>query len=778
MFTNSPTAMVAASLRQVRPIAHEIIVAVDDRVPVDELGPLQAVADRLIRAEFVSPLEANLSWLHSLATGDWVLRLDGDDVVSDQLVRTLGAPGWDTGVTHAYLQYRWVWGDGSTMLDQPPWWPDPALRLIRNVAGIAEFPTGAHEPPKVAGDARFLDVALYHLDLVVQGEADRAAKATAYEHQSPGRRTDRGWSVSTTYYLPERAVPAPRTAPLPAVDAAVVAQVLEAARSVAPPTPATDLDALEPAVSAADRRPPLPAPGDARLRVIDHDPVTVLANRSAVITVGVTNNSTTPWSPHTAHPHRIGGRFFDADGTQVGAEVRAPLPGSLEPGSEGLVRVGIPPHVPGEAVRFEVGLVQDGVDWHDARASVGLRRLPSRRVLVSTGISRFEHLGDDLITQQVLAALARHLPDVVPVLLAHPVVGLDERFGCEVAVGPAALSSGSSRGSDGNRRARDLVNQARLMARGTVPDDPGIEQILQPFADASALVIAPGGGLASRYSADALMVCAVQALIARAFDLPVFLEGPSIGPIEVRRDHAALGQLLNDATRITLRDQPSADAARRIGRAIAPTVVPDPATAAVEHLGRAPEEVAAWLASVNVPRDRAYAVFSCRPTERDVAALGTTFRAAAEALPEHTALIFLPHCTGDRLHDDLAVLRQDEWAGRFLVPWDPALGQRAATALVAGAAMAIGSRFHHSVLAAAAGVRALGLVADEYDRLRIRGLKRAGAVRVVDLDDPAGAAEAVAALRAGPDPHPIERWDGEAFAAALGAVLPAPPPLA
>jgi hypothetical protein len=120
MFTNGPTPLVAASLREVRPVAHEIIVAVDDRVPVDQLGPLQAVADRVVRAEFVYPLEANLQWLHQQATGDWVLRLDGDDLVSEALLRRLSTPGWDEGITHAYLQYRWLWGGPNRMLDQAP----------------------------------------------------------------------------------------------------------------------------------------------------------------------------------------------------------------------------------------------------------------------------------------------------------------------------------------------------------------------------------------------------------------------------------------------------------------------------------------------------------------------------------------------------------------------------------------------------------------------------------------------------------------------------------
>lgn len=777
MFTDGPTALVGAGLRQIRPVAHEIVVAVDERVPIEQLGPIQAAADRVVRAEFVPPLEANLRWLHSLATGDWILRLDGDDLASTALVRRLATPGWDVGITHAYVQYRWLWGGDDRMLDQAPWWPDPALRLIRNLPGIAAFPQGAHEVAQVAGAARFWDEPLYHLDLLVTDEASRAAKATAYELQSPGKRTDRGWSVSTTYYLPERLDPPPRTSLLPDADAAVVAAALSAHRSAAPLPAPTNPAALAGVVTAADRRTPAPQPGDVRVRILATDPVPVVAGRSAIVTVGVTNSGTHPLDPHGEPPEVLGGQLFDDAGAQVGFELREPLPGAIGPGEEALVRLPLPPWLPAGAARLRVGVVQDDVGWHDGRASVGLRVQRGRRVLVRTGLSSEPHLGDDIITREVLAGLARHLPDVVPVLLAHPTDSIAERFGCEVAVSPASLATPSNRAAESSRRSRDLVNQARKLAKGQVPADPAVAEVLEPFAAASALVLAPGGGLASRYSAEALMVCATEALIARAFDLPVLIEAPSIGPIEVRRDHAALGQLLNQAARLTVRDRASADAARRIGRAVDPLVVPDPATAATAHIGRAARaEAAAWLAARNVPADRAYALVSLRDGFGDVDHVETV-RRAVQALPEHTALIYVPHCWGPTGADDLAVLRQDEWAGAHLVPWDPSLPDATTVALVAGALLTLGTRFHLSVLAAAAGVRAVGLVADEYDRLRMRALRGASGVRVVERDDPAGAAEAVAALIAAADPEPIERWDAEAFAGAVGAVLPPAPRL-
>jgi hypothetical protein len=146
------------------------------------------------------------------------------------------------------------------------------------------------------------------------------------------------------------------------------------------------------------------------------------------------------------------------------------------------------------------------------------------------------------------------------------------------------------------------------------------------------------------------------------------------------------------------------------------------------------------------------------------------------ALPEHTALIYLPHCTGDPADDDLALLA-DEWAGAHLVPFDADLGPGAAVALVHGATIAIGTRFHLSVIAAACGVPSVGLSDDEYDRLRLRGLRDAPGMHRVDLDAPAAAADAVRGALAAPRPDPTPSWDGERFATALAAVLPSAPRL-
>jgi polysaccharide pyruvyl transferase WcaK-like protein len=498
----------------------------------------------------------------------------------------------------------------------------------------------------------------------------------------------------------------------------------------------------------------------------------LVEGRASIATVAVTNRTARTWAPDDDPPTVVGGRVLDDRGALVGGELRGSLTGPVPPGHEALVRLAVPGDHLDRARRLEVGLLQEGVAWYDAKASVGLERRAARRILVSSGVSTFAHLGDDLILREVLGAIARDLPDVVPVLLAHPTHGLAERFGCEVVPSPAALPvPEAGRIAEPGRRSRDLVSQARRAAKGDEPTDPAVAAALAPFRTADALVIAPGGGLASQYTDTALLPTAVEAAIAKAFDVPVFVEGPSIGPLESRREQAGVAQIIEGAARVTVRDPSSADVARRIGKVVRPEVVADPATAALRPLAGEADVVRRWLESRGIPPERRYAVFSLR-AGRDRPDHLAALRAAIESLPEGTGSVYLPHCRGEV--EDRSLVDADEWARSSMSVWDLD-DDHAAAALVAGSAITVGSRFHLTVLAAAAGVPSVAMVADEYDRRRLRRHKGLPGVRIVERRDAPAVAVAVRELLDADPPEPLPWWDSAPFTAALSAVLPAPP---
>src|SRR5580693_586792 len=86
--TADPASRVAAILEPLRPYAEEIVIAADARVEEATLAQYAAVADRLFRIEFRFP-ERHMAWLHAQCRGDWILRLDGDEVPSEAFVRRL-----------------------------------------------------------------------------------------------------------------------------------------------------------------------------------------------------------------------------------------------------------------------------------------------------------------------------------------------------------------------------------------------------------------------------------------------------------------------------------------------------------------------------------------------------------------------------------------------------------------------------------------------------------------------------------------------------------------
>ena len=89
--TGDEPAMVAAALATLRPVADEIVVAVDSRVDPRRLGPLLDVADTVVRFEYADPPERARPWLVALCRHDRVLMVDGDEVPEHRPARR--APG-------------------------------------------------------------------------------------------------------------------------------------------------------------------------------------------------------------------------------------------------------------------------------------------------------------------------------------------------------------------------------------------------------------------------------------------------------------------------------------------------------------------------------------------------------------------------------------------------------------------------------------------------------------------------------------------------------------
>lgn len=240
--TRDPASQVAAILSLFREVADEIVVAVDHRVPVAELAPYEGVVDRLIRYEYAPPMERQLAWLHAQCSGDWIFRIDGDEVPSRRLLDELPAQVAADDVVQYWHTRRWLHPEPDQWLASPPWYPDFQLRLVRNDPAMLWFPGVLHTSAAPVEPARFVEGPLYHLDTLTPYE-NRQAKVDSYGRDSADLIGPSGFGPNTMY-LPEKFGKAPVLAQVPAEDRVLLDSVL-GAPATTPPGEVGTLAALD-----------------------------------------------------------------------------------------------------------------------------------------------------------------------------------------------------------------------------------------------------------------------------------------------------------------------------------------------------------------------------------------------------------------------------------------------------------------------------------------------------------------------------------------------------
>lgn len=402
----------AGLLPLLRPVAGEVVVAVDDRADLRLLAAVGSLVDRLFVVPYADPPERSFQWLHEQTTGDWVFRIDDDEAPSQALLGLLAAPPAD--VANVLVPRRWLWQDG--WLDRYPWRPDWQLRLARRDA--VAFPGLMHVPVRGEGAARYVEAPLYHFDLLRSDRDAREAKARRYEPLRPGLRVA-GLPLNVAYYLPEgRDL---RVAPVPAEDRELVGLV-----SRSDPAPGVEPPAVRVTREQIDARwaERMLADSAYAARLEPAAPEPYAAGEARALDVRVTNLGTETWpqGPDGLPEIRLAYRGLPS-------AVRTAFPHDLGPGESTIVPVVIEaPHEEGRHL-FVLDVVHERRRWFDCGVGLELDVLPRRRALVLVG----QPPGDEPFDARVESLLASLDPSLEPFLVGPKPDWLRDRFGLEAS---------------------------------------------------------------------------------------------------------------------------------------------------------------------------------------------------------------------------------------------------------------------------------------------------------------------------------------------------------
>ena len=372
LMTKNSARFLEPLLRSSRSFADEVVVAVDSRSTDGTEELCSRYADKLFRVESPGTIEATLPWLNEQCTGDWIFRLDDDELPSAGFIESLPRLLADRAVTHYRLRRRWVVGDDrARYIVSRPWWPDWQLRLFRNLPSLVSMPCRLHTSYKVQGGGRFLTVgSIYHTVLVDFDEAERKKKVERYEALSPGRS-------GANYFLPDLA--SLETAPFPADDPPPdhSAPADGPPRSRIPTRSIPLLDVQRVAMQEFEVRPEL---FRAILTPVDC-PTAMAAGRWHGVDLVLRNESYVPWPfAGLGVPEiKVGYHWLKAGALVEPDEGhRTELPHTLHIGEETRIFAGIlPPSVPGDyALVWD--LWAEGAGWFTRHGWTG----PARDVQV------------------------------------------------------------------------------------------------------------------------------------------------------------------------------------------------------------------------------------------------------------------------------------------------------------------------------------------------------------------------------------------------------------
>ena len=380
LITADPASRIAAILEPLRPYADEIVIAADSRVEDETLAAYASLADRLFKIEFCMA-ERHLAWLITQCDGDWILRLDGDEVPSRAFVRRLPEMLASRDVQQFWGATAWMYPDAGRFLAKAPWSGDFVSRLVRNDGTLrARGLQHLHAEPVTPRE--YIAEPFYHLELLISDEQRRRDKAIHYEVARPHLLASGGGRINEAFYLPELR-DSLEFRPVPDEDRATIARALEGA--AAPLTTAlSEQNALiedVPFVSLEE----MDRMWEGRV-VRESAYHATLEPRESVLSLApseqrhvffhVSNEGTERWPAHMdAEPQiRLSYRWLNPDGSVHTPEgPRSPFSRAVNPGERILTPLHVDAPSTGGDYVLEVDVVHENVRWFDCSCRVPTR---------------------------------------------------------------------------------------------------------------------------------------------------------------------------------------------------------------------------------------------------------------------------------------------------------------------------------------------------------------------------------------------------------------------
>jgi len=385
--TDDATAQTATMLALFRPLAAEIVVAVDSRVPESVLDPLYGgVADRLLRYEYAEPVERPFAWLHAQCSGDWILRIDSDEVPSAELLHALPDLLAVRDVHQYPLPRRWLFEDAGHALNETPWWPDYQFRLVRNDPATLWFSGTMHSSAHHVRPARFLRMPILHTDCIINSYEKRSAKMAKY---AAGLQSgSQGAILNSIFYLPEEHRSEP-LALVPQRDVELIERVLEGRRHVEGPgerpEPGKQFGTIHSATREEidaywEERPVAEAAKKATIELMERDRhMRVDERRIFFFLVRNDGGETWPYGPLRHPAITLCYRWLTPDGEVVVPEgLHSPLSANLYPGVTDVEPATV--DAPGSEGHFvlEVALMLNRTEWFGVAARETFQIVPNR----------------------------------------------------------------------------------------------------------------------------------------------------------------------------------------------------------------------------------------------------------------------------------------------------------------------------------------------------------------------------------------------------------------